>query len=62
MKRLMYAVAAFLLLAVARPHAVEISGMQPGANRALLERSLRRALPQNAEVRVLVIDREVSVR
>ena len=60
MKRLLYVVAALLLLATARPHAIEISGMQPGPNRELLAQSLRRALPPNVEVRVVVVDREIG--
>lgn len=60
MKRLMYVAATLLLLATARPHAIEISGIPSSANRELLERSLRRSLPANAEVRVVVVDRVIA--
>ena len=63
MKRLMSAVAAFLLLATARPQRIEFSGTPLAQqNRELLERSIRRAVPPGTEVRVVLIDREVATR
>jgi hypothetical protein len=63
MKRLMYVVAAVLIAAMSRPHAIEISGTPLSeGNRVILEHSLRRALPPNVELRVVVVDREVATR
>jgi len=51
------------LLLAATPQPIEFAGTPlPRGNREALEASLRRALPPDVGVRVVVIDREVETR
>jgi hypothetical protein len=64
MKSMLFRAAALLLLlGAASPQRFDIAGTPLSlANRDALEASLRRALPSNVDVRVVVIDREVGTR